>query len=135
MIRPMTSTSVSSVKAFLAEDSGLIRERLQAALGAARIDVVGQAATPDACISGILDSQPDVVVLDIQLEGGSGLEVMKAVRSAEPGVAFVVLSSHAAPVFRKRYLQEGAVRFLDKSTEFEQLAPAVASAAGRRPVH
>lgn len=133
MIHPMTSTS-ESVKAFLAEDSGAIRERLQAALGAASIDVVGQAGTPQACISGILGSQPDVVVLDIQLDGGSGLEVLKAVRSAEPAVAFVVFSSHAAPVFRKRYLQEGAVRFLDKSTEFEELAPAVAS-AGRRPVH
>ncbi len=122
------------MKAFLAEDSGLIRERLQAALGAARITVVGQAGTPGACISGILDSRPDVVVLDIQLDGGSGLEVLQAVRSEEPGVAFVVFSSHAAPVYRKRYLQEGAVRFLDKSTEFEQLARAVASAA-RRPVH
>ncbi|HEY0825969.1 MAG TPA: response regulator transcription factor [Ramlibacter sp.] len=129
----MTSTS-DSVKAFLAEDSGLIRARLQDALGAADIDVIGQAGTPQACISGILDARPDVVVLDIQLEGGSGLEVLKAVRSAEPEVAFIVFSSHAAPVFRKRYLQEGAVEFLDKSTDFEQLIPAVAS-AGRRPVH
>lgn len=133
MIQPMTSTS-ESVKAFLAEDSCLIRDRVHAALDAADISVVGQAGTPDGCISGILDARPDVVVLDIQLEGGSGLEVLKAVRCAEPEVAFVVFSSHDAPVYRKRYLREGAVRFLDKNTQFDQLAEAVAS-AGRRSVH
>jgi len=123
-----------SIKVFLAEDSQQIRERLNALLGAAHIDVVGEGATPDVCIAGILSSHPDVVVLDVQLEGGSGLQVLKAVRTADPEVAFVVFSNNSAPAYRKRYLGEGAVRFLDKSTEFDQLAHAVAT-AGRRAVH
>ena len=49
-------------------------------------------------------------------------------RLADPEIAFVVFSNNAAPAYRRRYLGEGAVRFLDKSTEFEQLAQAVASA-------
>ncbi|MDE2605138.1 MAG: response regulator transcription factor [Burkholderiales bacterium] len=126
--------SSGSIKVFLADDSRPIRERVNAMLGAAHMDVVGEAATPDTCIAGILDSHPDVVVLDVQLEGGSGLQVLKAVRSADPDVAFVVFSNNSAPGYRKRYLGEGAVRFLDKSTEFDQLAQAVAS-AGRRSVH
>lgn len=123
--------SNGSIKVFLADDSQQIRERVNALLGAAHMDVIGQAATPDTCIAGILDSHPDVVVLDVQLEGGTGLEVLKAVRSADPDVAFVVFSNNSAPAYRKRYLGEGAVRFLDKSTEFDQLAHAVAT-AGRR---
>ena len=123
--------SNGSIKVFLADDSQQIRERVNAILGAAHMDVIGQAATPDTCIAGILDSHPDVVVLDVQLEGGSGLQVLKAVRSADPDVAFVVFSNNSAPAYRKRYLGEGAVRFLDKSTEFDQLAHAVAT-AGRR---
>jgi two-component system response regulator DesR len=126
--------SNGSIKVFLAEDSQQIRERLNALLGAAHIDVVGEGATPDGCIAGILSSHPDVVVLDVQLEGGSGLQVLKAVRIADPYVAFVVFSNNSAAAYRKRYLGEGAVRFLDKSTEFDQLAHAVAT-AGRRAVH
>ncbi len=123
-----------SIRVFLADDSRQIRQRVNSMLGAAHMDIVGEAATPDGCVAGILESHPDVVVLDVQLEGGTGLEVLKAVRSAHPDVAFVVFSNNAAPGYRKRYLQEGAARFLDKSTEFDQLAQAVAS-AGRRAVH
>lgn len=126
--------STGSIRVFLADDSQQIRERVNALLGAAQMDVVGEAATPDTCIAGILHSQPDVVVLDVQLEGGSGLQVLKAVRLADPQVAFVVFSNNSASAYRKRYLGEGAVRFLDKSTEFDQLAQAVAT-AGRRCVH
>ena len=124
----------SSIKVFLADDSQQIRERVNALLATAHMDIVGEGATPDGCIAEILRCHPDVVVLDVQLEGGSGLQVLKAVRSADPGVAFVVFSNNAAPAYRKRYLGEGAVRFLDKSTEFDQLAQAVAT-AGRRSVH
>lgn len=126
--------SNGSIKVFLADDSQQIRQRVNSILGAAHMDIVGEAATPDSCVAGILQSHPDVVVLDVQLEGGTGLEVLKAVRSADPGVAFVVFSNNAAAAYRKRYLQEGAAQFLDKSTEFDQLAEAVAK-AGRRAVH
>jgi two-component system response regulator DesR len=119
------------LKVFLADDSLQIRERVNALLASARMEIVGEGATPSTCIEGILSSHPDVVVLDVQLEGGTGLQVLKAVRSQDPEVAFVVFSNNSAPAYRKRYLGEGAVRFLDKSAEFDQLAQAVAT-AGRR---
>ena len=53
---------------------------------------------------------------------------LAAVRQAAPGIAFVVFSNNASPAYRKRYLDEGASRFLDKTTEFDQLVPAVADA-------
>ncbi|UUZ68318.1 response regulator [Polaromonas sp. P2-4] len=117
------------VKVFLADDSALIRDRVAAILSARAMDIVGQAKTPQGSIDGILAAQPDVVVLDVQLEGGSGLQVMRVVRQAAPGIAFVVFSNNSGPAYRKRYLVEGAARFLDKSTEFDQLARAVADAS------
>ena len=107
----------------------MIRERVAAMLEARAMDVVGHAPTPRDSIAGILAARPDVVVLDVQLEGGSGLEVLRAVRQAEPGIAFVVFSNNAAPAYRKRYLGEGALRFLDKTTEFDQLPAAVERAS------
>ena len=85
----------------------------------------------DAGFARVRDGQSDVVVLDVALEGGNGLQVLRAVRAADPAVAFVVFSNNSGPAYRKRYLGEGAVRFLDKSTEFDQLAQAVATASGR----
>lgn len=123
------ASSPASLKVFVAEDSAAIRQRVNALLGAAHIEVVGEAATPQGCIAGILAAHPHVVVLDVQLEGGTGLEVLRAVRSTDPAIAFVVFSNNSAPAYRRRYLGEGAARFLDKSTEFDQLAAAVASAA------
>ncbi|RYF37932.1 MAG: response regulator [Comamonadaceae bacterium] len=119
------------LQVFLADDSVLIRSRVAALLGAAHAVVVGQAATPQGAIEGILASHPDVVVLDVQLEGGTGLEVLRAVRRAAPAIAFVVFTSHSGRAYRKRYLGEGACAFLDKSAEFEDLARTVAAAASQ----
>lgn len=123
------SQSPVPVKVFLADDSAPIRDRVAAMLETSAIAVVGQAGTPQASIDGILATSPDVVVLDVQLEGGQGLEVLRAIRQAAPIVAFVVFSSNSGPAYRKRYAAEGATTFLDKSTEFDQLVQAVKSAS------
>lgn len=123
--------SASCVKVFLVDDSVPIRQRVASLLARSPCSVVGEAGTPQASIEGILNVRPDVVVLDVQLEGGTGLQVLKAVRQADPGVAFVVFSNNANPAYRKRYLAEGALSFLDKSSEFDKLVEAVQSAAGQ----
>jgi DNA-binding NarL/FixJ family response regulator len=121
--------SQGPVTVFLADDSAMIRERVAAMLAARSMNVVGEAETPEDSIRGILAAHPDVVVLDVQLEGGTGLQVLRAIRQAEPEIAFVVFSNNAGPAYRKRYLGEGAQRFLDKTTEFDQLVAAVEHAS------
>jgi two-component system response regulator DesR len=116
---------------FLADDSAPIRQRVAQLLSVRAMAIVGEARTPEASIAGILSAHPDVVVLDVQLEGGTGLQVLRAVRRADPGIAFVVFSNNSGPAYRKRYLGEGARCFLDKSSEFDQLAAVVADASAR----
>jgi len=122
-------SSPAPLKVFLADDSVPIRQRVGALLADSQMRIVGEAATPQGCIAGILGARPDVVVLDCRLEGGTGLEVLQAVRRAEPGIAFVVFSNNAIDAYRKRYLAAGATRFLDKSADFDQLAEAVSLAS------
>lgn len=124
----------AALKVFLAEDSAPIRQRVAATLSQHDMEVVGEGETPAACIDGIRDSHPDVVVLDIHLVGGSGLQVLRAVRASDPAVAFVVFSNAAEPAYRRRYIAEGASSFVDKSTEFDQLVDAV-QLASHRPTH
>jgi len=123
-----TATAAKTLKVFLADDSGPIRARVAGILSAAAT-IVGEGETPVACIEGILASRPDVVVLDVQLEGGPGLEVLRSVRAQDPQIAFVVFSNNSGPAYRKRYLGAGASGFLDKSTEFDQLPASVDAAA------
>jgi DNA-binding NarL/FixJ family response regulator len=116
------------VKVFLVDDSEPIRARVAAMLASVAVQILGYAQTPESAINHILDLRPDVVVLDIQLEGGTGLQVLRAVRKVAPEIAFVVFSNNSGPAYRKRYLGEGAVAFLDKSSEFDQLFQAVVAA-------
>jgi DNA-binding NarL/FixJ family response regulator len=123
------------VTVFLADDSAMIRDRVAAMLGLHHMVIVGQAETPQGSIDGILAAHPDVVVLDVQLEGGTGLQVLRSVRQSAPDIGFVVFSNNAGPAYRKRYLHDGAQCFLDKSAEFDQLAEAVAAVSVQRHPH
>ena len=96
-----------------------IRERLVAMLAeGGDIDVLGEADTVNGAIEGILKLRPEVVTLDIQLINGSGLQVIREVRKIAPEVAFVILTNHPDPHYRKAFAQEGARCFLDKNADF-----------------
>lgn len=124
----------SPTRVFLADDSALSRSRVAAMLLNQGMEIAGQADTPELAVSGILAVRPDVVVLDVQFEKGTGMQVLQAVLKATPGIPFIVLSNHAEPAYRARYLAAGAACFLDKHAEFYQLGNAVAGLAQSRPV-
>ncbi len=125
--------AATPIKVFLAEDSVPIRQRVAQMLRDQGIDVVGHAKSPQEAVEAILASQPDVVVLDIQLEGGTGLDVMRSVRPVAPKIAFIVLSNNAGPAYRKLYRMEGALHFFDKSADIDQLASSVKEVAQASP--
>jgi DNA-binding NarL/FixJ family response regulator len=83
--------------------------------------VVGEAASPGEAIARILDLRPDFVVLDYQLEGGTGLDVLRAVHGIDPDIEFAVLTQHATAQHRRACLGAGATHFLDKTHEFAAL--------------
>lgn len=125
-----TRCAVGALKVFIVEDSFAIRERLIELMG--EIDgtaVVGVAETPAEAISGILDTRPDFVVLDYQLLGGTGIEVMRAVHPEMPSIVFAVLTNHANAQYRRSCQEAGATWFLDKSTEFRKIKHMIAGLA------
>jgi DNA-binding NarL/FixJ family response regulator len=112
---------------FLVEDSAPIRARLAEMLGGvAGVAIVGEAESPAAAIDGILRTLPDSVVLDLQLLGGSGIEVLRKVCPIAPQIVFIMLTNHSDPQYRKVCLQNGATHFLDKSTEFDKVREVIA---------
>ena len=123
---------VKTLRVFLVEDSPLLRKRIETMLDAlpgAR--VTGHAATADAAIDAILADPPDAVVLDIQLEKGSGFDVLRSVREGAPAVAVYILTNFANDGYRAAATRLGAKGFFDKTNEFERLREALAAAAGQ----
>lgn len=115
---------------FIAEDSAMIRDRLVEMLGEiAGVEMVGDADTPAAAIAEILRTHPDFAVLDYQLDGGTAVDVLKAVRKIASTTTFLVLTNHTGPQYRRVCLEAGASQFFDKTLEFHRVKDTIA--AGR----
>ncbi len=110
------------IKVLLVDDSLIVRERLVAILDElAGIEIVGQAENVSEAINLIKQLQPDVVILDIRMPGGSGIEVLHHIKQRGVGVMVIILTNYSFPEYRQRCLNAGADFFLDKSTEFDQI--------------
>jgi DNA-binding NarL/FixJ family response regulator len=118
---------------FIVDDSPSIRSRLAEMLAAMPgVKLAGQAGNAGDAVDGILLTQPDSVLLDLNLSGRSGIEVLRVVHKREPGIVFVVLTNHAEPQYRRACAVAGAAYFLDKSTEFERVRDVIAEIAATR---
>jgi DNA-binding NarL/FixJ family response regulator len=114
----------ADMKVFVVEDSAAVRERLIEMIREIEdIEVVGEADTFDTAVNGIMNTRPDVAVLDIKLadDGGSGIDVLNEVRKGLPAMKAIVLSNYATPQHMKASADAGAEYFLDKSADFERI--------------
>jgi len=113
------------MKVFVVEDSAAVRERLVEMIRDVNdVEVVGEAATYDTAVAGIINTRPDVAVLDIKLanESGSGIDALIEVRKTLPGIRAIILSNYSTPQHLKASADAGAEYFLDKSIDFERVA-------------
>ena len=110
------------IKVFIADDSLIVREHLVTMLDElAGIEIVGQAGTVTEAISAIRNLQPDVVILDIGMPGGRGIDVLENLKQSDSALLVIVLTNYPYSGYRQKCLQAGADFFLDKSTEFDQI--------------
>ncbi len=118
---------------FIVDDSPLIRARLVELLGTVSgAMLVGEAANARDAIAGIRRTRPDSVLLDLNLTGRTGLDVMREIRPQSPEIVFVILSNHAEPQYRRACAEAGAAYFLDKSSEFDRVRHVLAEIASTR---
>lgn len=116
----------SKVKVVVADDSALIRRRTIALLNeVADIEVIGEAEDGLDAMALIGEMKPDVLILDIQMPGLSGLEVLRRIQKRPAPPKVIMVTNYAFPQYREKCLQAGASYFFDKSTEFDQIAEAV----------
>ena len=122
----------SPIRVCLVEDSSLVRLRLAGMLRDLwDVEQVFEAATVAEAQRLLPNAKPHLVVVDMRLPDGDGLEVVAAAKLLRPRPAVVVLTNYGYDQLRASCLEAGADLFLDKRTEFDQLPAIVADLRAR----
>jgi DNA-binding NarL/FixJ family response regulator len=82
---------------------------------------VGRAGDVSEALRCIQQVNPDTVILDLQMPGGSGLDVLRVIRQNNPGLHVLICTNYPYPQYREECLSAGANFFLDKSAEFGKI--------------
>jgi len=123
------------LRVYIADDSAPVAEMLAELVSIpGRVEVVGIGATEEVAIEAIRTLRPDAVILDLQLKGGSGTTVIKAVRASNElsDVRLLVTSNHTSPQLRSGCLELGADQYFDKVKELGALTACLARYADRK---
>ena len=116
------------MRVFIVEDSPLIRKRIIENLESlGGFDVVGFAEAEEAAVAAIVEAKPDVVITDIRLKEGNGIEVVRQLRekSFAQRPRIYVLSNYANSEYRRQCELVGADDFFDKSGEYDRFLDAL----------
>ncbi len=124
------------IRVLLAEDQAMVRGALAALLALeGDIEVVAEVSRGDEVIATALTAQPDVVLLDIEMPGQSGLDVLTELRAKLPDTRSLILTTFGRPGYLRRAMENGAAGFLLKDAPSRDLAVAIRRAnAGERVV-
>jgi two-component system response regulator DevR len=123
----------AAIRVCLVDDSSLVRLRLAGMLRDLwDVEQVFEAATVDEARRLLPRAKPHLVVVDMRLPDGDGLEVVAAAKLLSPQPAVVVLTNYGYDQLRATCLEAGADQILDKRTEFERLPAIVADVRERR---
>lgn len=99
------------------------------------MEVVGQAEDGVVCLELVRSLGPDAIVLDLEMPRCSGLEVLQALREDEAAPTIVVYTMHGVPAYVHRCLALGALGFVSKDEDGDELLAALRDAVeGRRYV-
>ncbi len=110
------------MKIFIVEDSSLVQVRVGLMLkGIEGTEIVGFARESEKAIEMIFESRPDMVILDINLYQGSGIDVLQAIKESMPETVVIVLTNYPYPHYEKKCMDLGADYFFDKSIDFNRL--------------
>lgn len=113
----------------IADDHGVVREGLRALLEREGIRVVGEARTGREAVALTRQLRPRVVLLDVRMPDGDGLNALAAIKAAEPQVSVIMLTIYTTPGYLARAVANGAAGYLSKEVDPERIPWAVRAAA------
>lgn len=120
-----------ALRIFLVDDAAMVLRRMAALFGALDgVKIVGEGEEPSVAFADIDACGADLVVTDLHLGGGTGMELLALLAQRMPHVIVMVLTNHSGAWFRRACLMRGAHYFFDKTSEFDLARNTIQRIAG-----
>ncbi len=108
------------------DDHPLLRQGLALLINQQQdMQVCGEAEEAQAAMQAIAQSRPDIMILDISLNGPDGLELLKSIRASDPDLPVLILSMHDEAIYAERALRARANGYIMKQEATEKVLVAV----------
>ena len=126
-------SEATAIRVMLCDDHEIVREGLRTLIGrTAGMSVVGEAATMREAIETAAKARPDVVIMDVRLPDGSGVEACREIREARPETGVIMLTSYADDEAVFASIVAGAAGYLLKQTRGQAVVDAIQAVAKGR---
>jgi DNA-binding NarL/FixJ family response regulator len=117
---------IQKIKVLLVDDHPLVREGLVNLISQqADLQICGEAGNEPQALELVRTVQPDVAIVDISLETGSGIELIKSIKAMFPAVTVLVLSMHDESLYAERALRAGARGYIMKREAAKKVIEAI----------
>jgi DNA-binding NarL/FixJ family response regulator len=119
-----------SVRVVLVDDHAIWRGGVRSMLEGTEFTVVAEASSGREALAMIAESDPRIVLLDIRMAGGDGLDALQEIKRLHPRVAVVMLTTYDNPTYMARAVAGGAAGYLLKGIEYDDMLAALRAVAG-----
>ena len=118
--------SHASTRILIVDDHPMVREGLAMRIALqSGLEVCGEAASEDEALALVSQTNPDLILVDISLKSGHGIELIKQVKSRHPSVKMLVVSGFQESLYAERSLRAGALGYLNKQESNEKVIEAI----------
>jgi DNA-binding NarL/FixJ family response regulator len=122
----LKADSATTKRIFVVDDHPMIREGLAAQLSnEPDLELCGEAEDVVEAVTRIFASDPDLVIVDISLKGGNGIDLVKRLKAKDPSLIILVWSMYPENLYAERALRAGARGYVNKGKSASQIMDAV----------
>ena len=123
------------ISVLIADDHPMIRSGLDGLFSGTDIAVVATVENTKDAVEQTVQKRPDVVLLDVRMNEGSGLDALEQIKKLEPNIPVVILSTYDNPTYVARAHALGACDYVTKGTSRDDLVRVIkAAASGESPI-